>query len=153
VQVIRENLAAVGIKVETQLLDQRDLVQRLRRTYEYEAMLFGFNPTDVAPDILADLWVSSGSNHFWYPNQPAPATPWEKETDSLVSSLVRTVQAAERKALFNKIQEIWARELPAIPIVSPSVLVGWRSNVGNLRPSILGPHLLWNAEELTLRSR
>ena len=32
-------------------------------------------------------------------------------------------------------------------------LVGWKNSVGNLRPSILTPFLLWNAEEITKSSR
>jgi len=41
--------------------------------------------------------------------------------------------------------------MPAIPTVAPSILVGWSGRLGNVRPSILAPHLVWNAEELTVR--
>jgi peptide/nickel transport system substrate-binding protein len=116
-------------------------------------MLFGFTTTDVMPDIQADLWLSTGSNHFWYPNQPKPATAWERQIDSLTTELVRTQDTAVRQKLFFQIQEIWNREMPAIPIVSQDVLAGWKTRVGNLRPSILRPHLIWNAEELTVGDR
>jgi ABC-type transport system substrate-binding protein len=56
-----------------------------------------------------------------------------------------------RKESFNQAQEIWARQMPAIPIVSPNILVGWSNRLGNVQPSILAPHLIWNAEELTIR--
>ncbi len=69
--------------------------------------------------------------------------------DELTSQLVRTTDAAARIRTFGEIQRIWAREMPAIPIVVPNVLVGWKKRIGNVRPSILVPHLLWNAEELT----
>ena len=116
-------------------------------------MLFGFKPSDVEPDILLDLWLSSGSNHFWYPNQTQPRFTWEKEMDQLTTKLIRTLDAAERKKIFFQVQEIWAREMPAIPTISPNILVAWKNRVGNLRPSILEPHIYWNAEELTVRNR
>ena len=56
-------------------------------------------------------------------------------------------------AEYLRAQEIWNREMPAIPIVSQDVLAGWKTRVGNLRPSILRPHLIWNAEELTVGDR
>ena len=96
-QIIKDNLAKVGLRVTTQSLDTRDLILRIVSSFEYEAMLFGFTTTDVAPDIQADLWLSSGSNHFWYPNQPKPATAWEKEIDALTAELVRTQDNALRK--------------------------------------------------------
>ena len=49
-------------------------------------------------------------------------------------------------------QEIWSKQLPAIPTVAPSVLSGWKNDVGNVRPSILVPFLLWNTAELTKRA-
>ena len=153
VQIIKDNLSKVGLLVTTQSLDTRDLIQRIVSSFEYEAMLFGFTTTDVTPDIQADLWLSSGSNHFWYPNQPKPATAWERQIDSLTTELVRTQDTALRRKLFFQIQEIWNREMPAIPTVSQNVLAGWKTRVRNLRPSILRPHLIWNAEELMVGDR
>jgi len=58
---------------------------------------------------------------------------------------------SRRKASFDQVQELWARHIPAIPTIAPNVLVGWSNKLGNLRPSILMPHLLWNAEEICKR--
>jgi len=66
---------------------------------------------------------------------------------------MRSLDPAARKKAFFEIQEIWAREMPAIPTIAPNVLVAWKTKVGNVRPAILAPHLYWNAEELTVRGR
>ena len=153
VQVARENLARIGIRVEAELVEMRELIHKLADSFEYEAMLFGFTPSDVAPENLADLWLSSGSNHFWFPNQAHPQSAWETEIDQLTSRLMRSLDPAARKKAFFEIQEIWAREMPAIPTIAPNVLVAWKTKVGNVRPAILAPHLYWNAEELTVRGR
>jgi hypothetical protein len=51
------------------------------------------------------------------------------------------------------VQQIWAEQMPAIPTIAPHILVGWSNKLGNMRPSILAPHLIWNAEEITKRNR
>jgi ABC-type transport system substrate-binding protein len=71
--------------------------------------------------------------------------------DGLIARLVRSLSPGERRDAFNRVQTIWAREMPAIPTVAPNVLVAWARGVGNLKPSVLPPHLLWNAEELTVQ--
>ena len=71
--------------------------------------------------------------------------------DELTSRLLQAPDPAERRKIFFEIQEIWALQMPAIPTVAPNVLSGWHNHMGNIRPSILVPNLLWNAEEITKR--
>jgi len=148
-QIIKDNLARVGIRVDIQLLLPNELVARLLNTLDYKAILFAFTPTDVTPDLQTDFWYSSGKNHAWSPGQEKPQTAWEAEIDRLIARLVKSLDPADRRKAFFQVQEIWNRELPAIPMVAPDILVGWSNRLGNLLPSILPPHLLWNAEELT----
>ena len=60
-----------------QLLLPNELIARILKSFDYEAILFGPTPTDIVPDLQADLWYSSGASHFWYPNQSKPGTAWE----------------------------------------------------------------------------
>ena len=152
-QIIRDNLLRIGIRAEIQLLLPNELAAHFIGTLDYEAVLFGLTPTDVSPDLQTDLWYSNGKNHFWAPGQAHPQTPWESEIDGLVARLVRSLNPGERRGAFDRVQAIWAREMPAIPIVAPNILAGWARGVGNLKPSVLPPHLLWNAEELTVPPR
>lgn len=149
VQVIQDNLSKVGIRVGIQLLLPNEIASRFLGTYEYDAILFGFTPTDVTPDLQTNLWYSSGNIHFWQPNQKKPERPWEEAIDRLISRLTISTGDAEREASFHRAQEIWTDQMPAIPIIAPNVLTGWNSRLGNVRPSILAPHLIWNAEEIT----
>jgi peptide/nickel transport system substrate-binding protein len=152
-QIVKENLGKVGIRVDVQAVPMGELRARAFENYKYEAILWGFDPQDVIPDPQADLWLSSGSNHFWHPKQARPQTAWESEMDQAVSRLTQSIDPGIRKKAFARVQEIWAIELPAIPLVAPNVLAAWSQRVGNVRPSILGPQLLWNAEELNVKPR
>jgi peptide/nickel transport system substrate-binding protein len=148
-QVIQENLSKVGISARIQHLLPNEIAARFLNSFEYEAILFGFTPTDIAPDLQTDLWYSNGKIHFWCPNQKKPERPWEAEMDSLISKLVTVTDPAARKESFDRVQDLWVKEMPAIPTVAANVLVGWCNRLGNVRPSILVPHLLWNVEEIT----
>jgi peptide/nickel transport system substrate-binding protein len=150
-QVIQDNLSKIGIRIGIQHLLPNEIASRFLSSFEYEAILFGITPTDVAPDLQTNLWYSSGNIHFWQPNQKKPERPWEASIDSLISKLVRSTDPAVRKAAFDQAQDLWARQMPAIPTIAPDILVGWSNRLGNMRPSILAPHLIWNAEELTKR--
>jgi ABC-type transport system substrate-binding protein len=55
--------------------------------------------------------------------------------------------------LYDRVQEIVGTQLPMIFLVSPSVVVAQRGNVGNFRPALLDHFTLWNAGELFLRRR
>ncbi len=147
-EVIKSNLLEIGVRVEIQTLLPNELAARFLNTLDYEAILFGLAPTDVAPDLQTDLWYSSGRNHFWSPGQSKPQTSWEGDVDNLITRLVRSLDANERRNAFFRVQALWAREMPAIPVVAPNILVAWSKNLRNVVPSVLPPHLVWNAEEL-----
>jgi peptide/nickel transport system substrate-binding protein len=152
-EIIKQYLAQVGIRVNVQLLLPNELIARFVSTFNYEAVLFGNTPNDIVPDLQADVWHSSGQSHFWFPSQTKPNTQWEGEIDSFTNQLVRSLDDALRKKAFFQVQEIWVREMPAIATFAPNILSGWKNTLGNIRPSILVPYLLWNVEELTKRTR
>jgi peptide/nickel transport system substrate-binding protein len=150
-QVIQDNLSKIGIRTSIQHLLPNEIASRFLKSFEYEAILFGFTPTDVAPDLQTDLYYSSGKIHFWCPNQEKPERPWEATIDSLISNLVRSMAPAARKTSFDRVQDLWVQEMPAVPTIAPNILVGWSNRLDNVIPSILTPHLLWNAEEICVR--
>ncbi len=154
-QVVKDNLAKIGIRAEVQLLMPNELIARILNTFDYEAVLFGFGITDVAPELLTDVFYSSAKNHFWQPSQDKPRRSWEAQIDALTTQMIRSTDSAGRRAACFKIQQIWVRELPAIPVIADNVLVAWSGRIGNVRPSILSaaPQLLWNAEELVVRKK
>jgi peptide/nickel transport system substrate-binding protein len=148
-QIIRDNLSKIGIRIAIQHLLPNEIASRFLSSFEYESILFGFTGTDVTPDLQTNLWYSSGNIHFWQPNQKKPEREWEARIDSLISRLVQSIEPADRKASFDQAQDIWAKQIPGIPTIAPNILAGWSNNLGNVRPSILAPHLIWNAEEIT----
>lgn len=148
--ILRDDLKQVGIQVDVVLLEQGALVQRMLKG-QFDSIFFILNASSLDPAMNPDFWLSSGSAHVWNLGQTTPATAWEKEIDDLMLTVMGSVDQAERKQAFDRIQKIFADNLPALYFVAPRLYMATSARVGGLTPSILRPQLLWNAERLTVK--
>jgi len=149
--LIQEDLKQVGIEVNFVPVESKTLLGQISTDFDYEACLFSWFAGDTDPNVKSNFFLSSGNLHWWYPLQTTPATPWEAEIDELMAKQAKTLDRAERKRLFDRVQQIMAEHVPVIPLVARNLLVAARRRVGNLKPGILYDYVLWNAEELYLR--
>jgi peptide/nickel transport system substrate-binding protein len=149
--MIQDDLKPLGMRVNVVPLEFRSMLDRLQGSHEYEACVLGLQSPDADPNPDMSTWLSSGANHLWHPAQKAPATAWESEIDGLMRQQIGTRKYAERKRLFDRVQELVAQNLPVIPLVSPNILVGAKKDLGNFRPALLDHYVLWNIEELYWR--
>ncbi len=143
--------AKLGIEVTVAPLEFRSLLERVLKTRQFDTVLLGLGGGDADPNPEMNVWLSSGGMHVWNPNQKQPATDWEAEIDSLMRRQMVTIQPAERRRLYDRVQEIAAAQVPMIFLASPNVVIAQRGNVGNFRPAVLHHFTLWNADELYLR--
>jgi peptide/nickel transport system substrate-binding protein len=148
--VLRDALRPAGIAVDVVTLEQGAVVQRILKG-DFESAMFFFSFTNLDPSMNQDLWLSSGSAHIWNREQAKPATDWEKEIDDLMREMTATVDTAERKRLFDRVQGIFAENLPALYFVAPRLHMGVSGRVGGLEPAILRPQLLWNVDRITVQ--
>jgi peptide/nickel transport system substrate-binding protein len=146
--IVQDDLSQLGMTVQVVPLEFHAMVDRLLNTHNYEAAVMGLVSGDADPTSEMNVWLSSGETHLWHPRQAKPATPWESEMDRLMEQQLVTLDYAQRKSLYDRVQEIVAEELPVICLVSPNILVGAANRVGNFRPAILVPYALWNIEQL-----
>jgi peptide/nickel transport system substrate-binding protein len=148
--MIQQDLSQVGIKVNVVTLDFPSLIERMTRTFDYEACLLGLVNTDLDPNSQMTVWLSSGENHQWNPGQKTPATAWEAEIDKLMREQGTAPTEKQRKAKFDRVQQIVAEQQPFIYLVNKDVLVAISSNVVGAAPVVLNPQGFWNAETLRL---
>jgi peptide/nickel transport system substrate-binding protein len=133
-------------------LEFRSLIDRVTQTREYEACVLGLASFDADPNSDLNVWLSSGGTHLWNPSQPHPATKWEADIDRLMEQQLATPGYELRKRLYDRVQEILADNQPMIFLASPDILVGAKNTIGNFHPAVLEPYLLWNVEQLYMRS-
>ena len=149
--IAQDDLKQLGMDVQVVPSEFRALVDRVLNTKQYEAVLMNLVNGDVDPTPEMNLWLSSGETHLWDLGEPKPATTWEAEVDRLMEAQMTAPDYAERKKLYDRVQDLTARNLPFIFLLSPNILVGAQASVGNFRPGILEPYALWNADQLFLR--
>jgi peptide/nickel transport system substrate-binding protein len=148
--MMQEDLRKIGVKLNVTALDFNSLLERITRNFDYETCLLGFANVDLDPNEQMNVWLSSAHQHPWNPAQPKPATQWEAEIDKLMVTQAATADPKARKKHFDRVQEIVWREAPVIYLVHKNVLVGYSRRLGNVEPSVLTPHVLWNVEHITL---
>ena len=145
--MIQRDLKAIGITMNIVTLDFPALIERLGKSHEYEACLFGLIGT-ADPGNEMDFWLSSGPHHQWNPSQPKPETPWEAEIDRLMQQQSVARSEKERKAAFDRLQQIVREQQPIIYLVHPNALAAISPRVKGVKPAVLLPQLLWNVDQL-----
>jgi peptide/nickel transport system substrate-binding protein len=148
--MIQQDLSQVGIKINVVTLDFPSLIERMTRTFDYDACILGLVNTDLDPNSQMTVWLSSGENHQWNPSQKAPATPWEAEIDKLMQEQATAPTEKQRKIKFDRVQQIVAEQQPFIYLVNKDVLLAMSPNVIGAAPVVLNPSGFWNAEILRL---
>jgi len=148
--MIQQDLSQIGIKVNLVTLDFPSLIERITRTYDYEACLLGLVNTDLDPNSQMNVWLSSAENHQWNPKQSKPATPWEAEIDRLMQAQSSAITDKKRKSDWDKVQQIVAAQQPFIYLVNKDAMSAISPAVLGSAPSVLDPHAFWNAEVLRL---
>jgi peptide/nickel transport system substrate-binding protein len=147
--LIQADLGKLGIKVEIVTLDFSSLMDRIARTGDYEAALQGFN-LEVDPLEVMNIWLSSGAQHAWWPNQKSPATPWEARIDELIREQASTGSREARKKAFDEVQSIAREQEPIIYTVNPDYLTAISPSLKGVQPSVVPPQVWWNVEWLKL---
>ena len=150
--MIQQDLAALGIKLNVVTLDFQSLIERITQSFDYEVCLLGFVNVDLDPGSQQNVWLSSGRNHAWNPEQASPATDWEARIDELVTAQASTTDAEVRRTKFHEVQGIIQEQAPIVYLVHKNALGAVSPEVRNVEPGVLWPHLVWNIDELSLGS-
>lgn len=148
--MIQQDLAAIGMQVRVAPLDFPSLIERITKSFDYDACLLGLVGSDLDPNGFMNVWLSSAANHQWNPNQRTPATAWEREIDGLMQAQALALKPAVRKRAYDRVQAIIAEQVPFIYLVHRNAMVGVSPRLRGVKPALLRPQVLWNVEHLWL---
>ena len=149
--LIQQDLLQIGITVNFVPLDFPSIAERITKTYDYDACMLGLTNVDLDPNAQMNVWLSSADLHQWNPAQKTPETPWEAEIDKYMHLQASTMDRNQRKAAFDKVQEIVADEQPMLYLVDKNALVAVSPSIKNADPTVLIPQTYWNIEYLSLK--
>jgi peptide/nickel transport system substrate-binding protein len=147
--IIQQDLQQLGMATSVVSLEFGTMQDRILKRLEYDAAVMTFASGDD-PNSEMSVWLSDGSLHLWNLSE-RPKTQWEGEIDRLMRLQMTTLQYAERRRLYNLVQELVSENLPIISLASPHVLVAATSRLVNFHPAVLRSYALWNAEVLYFR--
>ena len=147
--MVQAHLRSVGLQVDVVPLEQGSLIESWSKG-DYDAIYFGIEFDSLDPARHLDFWMSSGAFHFWHPNQASPATAWEARIDQLMTAQSTTLDAPERRRIFSEAQRVLAEHVPVLYFAAPKVIVASSARVQGIQASVLAPHVLWNAEHLSV---
>lgn len=153
VNLIRDDLAKVGIRATLTPLEFNTLLTRMRSDFQYDAILLGQGSAVPAdPGMGQNVWKSSGPTHYWRVRSPHPATPEEARIDQLVDRIVYTRDLLGRRAAWHELMQVvndqcWFVWLPIMDLKLPV-----SERFGNVSPSPMPHRILWNSERLFVRS-
>lgn len=148
-EIINKDLHNLGFKVHFNLMEFNALIARLDATHDWDACIMGLTG-GIEPHFGANVWISSGNLHMWWPRQKKSATAWEARIDTIYALAAQELDPKKRKALYDEWQVIVARELPLIYTVLPERLLALRNKFGNINPAPYGG-LLYNLEQIFVR--
>lgn len=151
--MLQQDLLKIGVRVHIAALDFPSLIERITRSFDYDACLLGLVNVELDPNAQMNVWLSSAANHQWNPGQKSPATPWEAEIDRLMLAQSSASSPRKRKAAFDRVQEIVAAEAPFLYLINRNALAAVSTRVRGLAPSVLAPETFWNIESLWLESQ
>jgi peptide/nickel transport system substrate-binding protein len=150
--LIQDDLSHLGMQVHVVPLEFRAMIDRVFQSFDYEAAIMALGGGDADPNPEMNVWMSNGASHLWNLGEARPATEWEREIDQLMQRQMVTLDYAKRKQLYDRVQLLIAQNVPFVFLATPNILTAADAQVGNFHPAVLDPYVLWNVDELYLRT-
>ncbi|SMB99656.1 peptide/nickel transport system substrate-binding protein [Thermanaeromonas toyohensis ToBE] len=110
-ELVKEQLEKVGIKVNLRSLEAKTLDNRVKE-WKFDLALSGHGGLGGDPEILNRVISGQGFNSARYDKS--------EELNSLLAKQNLEMDLEKRRQLVNQIQEIYAREMPALPLYYPT---------------------------------
>lgn len=130
-EVVRQNLAQIGVRLELVALDRAAFVTRVFGERDFDTNVISYcNNAD--PSIgVARVYVSSNIGDIPFSNAAAYLNP---EVDRLFARAAEQADPAIRAELYHEVQRILVEELPYLWLVEPRFSAAARANVVGLEP-------------------
>ena len=130
-EVMRQNLAKVGVKLNLRPLDRAAFVETVFAKRDFDTNLISYcNGLD--PDLgVRRMYVSTNIGNIPFSNAAAYRNP---QVDALFIAGSATAKTAERSGLYREIQEIVAKDLPYWWLVETDFTSAYRDNFRDFAP-------------------
>ena len=154
-----KDMKELGIKVNSGQIAFNLLAGKINSSLDWQAAFFSLSGGDpLEPNDSANVYRSDSRLHLFDQRLPdekgvtlvTDARPWEKQIDNLLDKGATTFDKAERKKIYDEVQQIFYDEMPFIYLASPRTIVGARNTIHNYVPTPISQQAvgLHNLEEI-----
>ena len=128
-EILKEQLAQVGIKVDLQMVERNVMLDRVYAKRDFDMNAHGFSTgADPAIDV-ARLYVSTNIRPVNFTNGAGYRNPG---VDALFDRGQRAFKPEERATAYREAQKILANELPVIWLVEYGIVGAWSKKLHGL---------------------
>lgn len=157
---IKQDLSKIGIQVDINAMAFNTLVEKLKGSKQWDALVGAFVGGGVEPNSSFNIWAADGGLHTF--NQgaasdepPIPGqeiAPWEQKISDLYIQGAQELNETKRKAIYGEAQQLVQENLPFIYMITPLSFSAVRDRIQNVKYSPLGG-ALWNIHELKIAEK
>jgi peptide/nickel transport system substrate-binding protein len=153
---IQQDLGKIGIKVNFQTVSFASLIDKLDKSFDWDAHIIGFTGS-TEPNEGFNFWSVNGRSHV-FNQKPEPSeqrligqkiAPWEQQIHDFYVRGARELNLAKRREIYAQTQRLTQENLPVIHLVNPASLVAVRNKVQGFQPTKFGR---WNLDEISISS-
>jgi peptide/nickel transport system substrate-binding protein len=151
--LIRDDLAKVGVKCVPTGVDFNTLVTNIREDFQYEAILLGLG-SGVPPDpgMSQNVYRSSGPTHYWNVRQLRPETELEARLDRLMDDNLRALDLGERRRIWREMGRLLNDQCYFIWLPTMVAKIPISNRFGNLQPSVIPHRIIWNIDRVFVKA-
>lgn len=150
---IKQDLENLGIKVNYKAVEFNNLINKLTNYVDFDAIIIALTSNVNEPNSGYNVWTPHGSLHLFNKRTPNDLKesdklyPFEVELENLFNQGALELDFKKRKIIYDKYQEIIAKENPMIYLYAPLNIVAIRKKVKNIYPTKIGG-LIQNMAEI-----
>ena len=149
--MLKQDMEDLGMKVNFKPIEFNSLVNKLSNTNDWDMAIMGLTGSPLEPHNGKNVWVSNGPLHLFNQRPQGFSQDdrfsWEKELDNIFEKGALKLSFAERKAVYDRYQEIIYNEKPIIYLYSPTRIIAIRRKFKNIYPTPLSG-LIYNLDEI-----
>ena len=130
-----------------------NLINKLTNYVDFDAIIIALTSNVNEPNSGYNVWTPHGSLHLFNKRTPNDLKesdklyPFEVELENLFNQGALELDFKKRKIIYDKYQEIIAKENPMIYLYAPLNIVAIRKKVKNIYPTKIGG-LIQNMAEI-----
>ena len=141
---IKQDLEKLGIKVNFKPIEFNSLINKTINSVDYDCIILALTSNVNEPNAGYNVWTPYGALHLFNKrtNNDLKSTDkildFEKELEKIFKQGALELEFSKRKEIYDKYQEIVARENPLIYLYAPLNISAIRKKIKNVYPTKIG---------------